>query len=601
MSSLAAARADNFYYAPDFDPKKHKSLNKYNGQHPLRERAAKLDQGILVIRFEVPFNIWCDKCGEHIAKGERFNAEKKAIGNYHSTKILQFSMTHHCGCTICIQTDPKNAEYIVVEGARKKVETYSAKAAGVMELPDEAEKERRDKDPLYRLEYQQGAKAKALTGAARVAAIHDMADDRAADPYALNKALRASLRADKRAAAAADAERRALGLHESVRLLPASEGDAIAAQTAFLTSSARAEAGAEAKRKRILEQDIFSSGRGGGGDGSSTAAGIAPTPGGAHKAGIRSISQAGASTAALGTSAAAMTRPQHAVPAGGSRREHDADGPPPAKRQAVSWAAVVATAAPSRLHASSSSEPGAAAPAVSATAAVAPAARSGGASLPSGRVGGGETGINMGSETAVVTGPSSVAARSLGGRQERAGRSAAAEALASSYAAVAARGVSESGPGTGAGTGAGPCAMSGSSRRSTGGGGASSAGGGAGGSGGVVGASRAVTANQGAVGGAAAAGSSRPPPGAGALAAAAQAAARRKLHGGRAASSHHTAAAAAAGARPHSAGALGAGAAAGASGGGLKRTLKDRAAELQQRRGGGGAGLMGFSAPCAPM
>lgn len=76
----------------------------------------------------------------------------------------------------------------------------------------------------------QGAKAKALTGAARVAAIHDMADDRAADPYALNKALRASLRADKRAAAAADAERRALGLHESVRLLPASEGDAIAAQ-----------------------------------------------------------------------------------------------------------------------------------------------------------------------------------------------------------------------------------------------------------------------------------------------------------------------------------------------------------------------------------
>lgn len=71
--------------------------------------------------FEVPFNIWCDKCGEHIAKGERFNAEKKAIGNYHSTKILQFSMTHHCGCTICIQTDPKNAEYIVVEGARKKV------------------------------------------------------------------------------------------------------------------------------------------------------------------------------------------------------------------------------------------------------------------------------------------------------------------------------------------------------------------------------------------------------------------------------------------------------------------------------------------------
>ena len=28
MSSLAAARADNFYYAPDFNPDVHKSLNK---------------------------------------------------------------------------------------------------------------------------------------------------------------------------------------------------------------------------------------------------------------------------------------------------------------------------------------------------------------------------------------------------------------------------------------------------------------------------------------------------------------------------------------------------------------------------------------------
>jgi hypothetical protein len=30
-------------------------------------------------RFEVPFNIWCGKCGEHIAKGVRFNAEKKQV------------------------------------------------------------------------------------------------------------------------------------------------------------------------------------------------------------------------------------------------------------------------------------------------------------------------------------------------------------------------------------------------------------------------------------------------------------------------------------------------------------------------------------------
>lgn len=32
MSSLAAAKADNFYFPPEFDPAKHKSLNKVLGR-----------------------------------------------------------------------------------------------------------------------------------------------------------------------------------------------------------------------------------------------------------------------------------------------------------------------------------------------------------------------------------------------------------------------------------------------------------------------------------------------------------------------------------------------------------------------------------------
>lgn len=50
QSTLAAARADNFYYPPEWEPKKG-GLNKFNGQHALRERAKKIDQGILVIRY----------------------------------------------------------------------------------------------------------------------------------------------------------------------------------------------------------------------------------------------------------------------------------------------------------------------------------------------------------------------------------------------------------------------------------------------------------------------------------------------------------------------------------------------------------------------
>lgn len=38
-------------------------------------------------RFEMPFNIWCGGCNSMIAKGVRFNAEKKQVGNYYSTKV----------------------------------------------------------------------------------------------------------------------------------------------------------------------------------------------------------------------------------------------------------------------------------------------------------------------------------------------------------------------------------------------------------------------------------------------------------------------------------------------------------------------------------
>ena len=51
MSSLAAARADNFYYPPEWTPEAG-SLNKFAGVPPghLGKRAKKMDQGILVIR-----------------------------------------------------------------------------------------------------------------------------------------------------------------------------------------------------------------------------------------------------------------------------------------------------------------------------------------------------------------------------------------------------------------------------------------------------------------------------------------------------------------------------------------------------------------------
>lgn len=66
----AERKATNKYYPPEWDPSKG-SINKYRKSHPLRERAKKLHLGILVIRFEMPYNIWCDGCKNHVGTGVR--------------------------------------------------------------------------------------------------------------------------------------------------------------------------------------------------------------------------------------------------------------------------------------------------------------------------------------------------------------------------------------------------------------------------------------------------------------------------------------------------------------------------------------------------
>ncbi|EYU40856.1 hypothetical protein MIMGU_mgv1a022923mg [Erythranthe guttata] len=242
MSTLAAARADNFYYPPEWEPKKG-GLNKFNGQHALRERARKIDQGILIIRFEMPYNIWCGGCESMIAKGVRFNAEKKQVGNYYSTKIWSFSMKAAC-CRheIVIQTDPQNCEYVITSGARKKIEEYDAEDAETMVLPVDD-----DKTKLGDMKKKKEAEPVLVR-------LQRISDSRHLDDYSMNRSLRAKLRGQRKRVAEEEAVSRKSGL--GIRLLPVSEEDSAAASRVKFAT--KFERNRKDKRALIQSTSIFS-------------------------------------------------------------------------------------------------------------------------------------------------------------------------------------------------------------------------------------------------------------------------------------------------------------------------------------------------------
>ncbi|KAL4015703.1 hypothetical protein IC575_023296 [Cucumis melo] len=252
MSSLAAARADNFYYPPEWTPKQG-SLNKFHGQHALRERARKLDQGILIIRFEMPYNIWCGGCNSMIAKGVRFNAEKKQVGNYYSTKIWSFTMKAAC-CRqeIVIQTDPKNCEYVIISGAQRKTEEYDIEDAETFELPADEEKGKLA-DPFYRLEHQEKDMQKKKEAEPVLVRLQRLSDSRHADDYSQNKTLRAQLRSQKKRVAEEENVSRKMGL--GIRLLPAAQEDSRAA--ACMKFPSKFEKNRRDKRALIHASSIF--------------------------------------------------------------------------------------------------------------------------------------------------------------------------------------------------------------------------------------------------------------------------------------------------------------------------------------------------------
>ncbi|KAK0175692.1 hypothetical protein PV327_009422 [Microctonus hyperodae] len=194
---MGERKGTNLYYPPDYDPRAG-GLNKFKGTHALRERARKLHMGILIIRFEMPFNIWCNGCGNHIGMGVRYNAEKKKIGMYYSTPLYQFRMKCHlCNNHFEIKTDPANLTYVIESGARRQENRWDPKENEQV-VPETKELSRRlYDDSMYKLEYGMDDKKKARGQESTLNRLIATNNAQWKDDYALNCAMRRSFRMKK--------------------------------------------------------------------------------------------------------------------------------------------------------------------------------------------------------------------------------------------------------------------------------------------------------------------------------------------------------------------------------------------------------------------
>ena len=248
---MAERKAVNKYYPPDFDPAVHGTLNAYHGRHPLGNRARKLrTEGAVIVRFEMPFNAWCDLCHTLLARGTRFNAAQQGAGRYHSTRVYRFTMRCPCcGCQFALETDPAHADYRAVSGATRKTEDWAQASSEGPALADPAARARLHTDVLCRLEHEQADAARAQAQRRTLVAAARAQNATARDDYAANAAARRIMRAARAREHAQQRDARALGLAPSLvpRLAPATARDEALVRAAH---TARQEAQA-ARQQRV--------------------------------------------------------------------------------------------------------------------------------------------------------------------------------------------------------------------------------------------------------------------------------------------------------------------------------------------------------------
>eukprot|EP00697_Spironema_sp_BW2_P000951 gnl/Spiro4/11302_TR5961_c0_g1_i1.p1 gnl/Spiro4/11302_TR5961_c0_g1~~gnl/Spiro4/11302_TR5961_c0_g1_i1.p1 ORF type:complete len:325 (+),score=91.43 gnl/Spiro4/11302_TR5961_c0_g1_i1:101-1075(+) len=230
-------------------PKKHS-----DSKGRKRQKTEKMP---MIIRFEMPFPVWCDGCGSHIARGVRYNAQKKNVGMYLSTKIWAFRMKcHRCPTWFEVRTDPQNTDFACIQGLRKKVTEFTSDMNVTIPLTSAEQREQLDSNALFKLEHVENDLQRARSAAQQLRQLQDL-NERRVD---LLTAARTKFRNEKKSIAASKAametEMRARNL--LIPLLPAEPRDAdVASQVQFRPAKNSFVLSVQQKRLAIKSSSIF--------------------------------------------------------------------------------------------------------------------------------------------------------------------------------------------------------------------------------------------------------------------------------------------------------------------------------------------------------
>lgn len=159
--------------------------------------------------FEMPFNIWCLGCNNHVGMGVRYNAEKKKIGMYYTTPLYEFKMKCHlCDNHYIIRTDPKvsfknfihfnysyfqNFDYELVEGLRRQEKRFDPADIDNLGAVDRGLAQRLASDAMLKAEHQKEDKTNAASSDAQIEKLTQI-QSRMKYGYELNCNLRKTFR-----------------------------------------------------------------------------------------------------------------------------------------------------------------------------------------------------------------------------------------------------------------------------------------------------------------------------------------------------------------------------------------------------------------------